>query len=149
MPFAASMSRQFSPSQDWSRYNRLSLWCYLHPTTNPVSTLSIQFLCDGASAGPTDPVAIHYISDLTPGEWNQLTWEIPEMARDRVSRLVIFQPLFGLPVAAADPHLTYDFDELCLERSLRLIRGAARSRRQPAARSCGTGRWISPPLPPR
>jgi hypothetical protein len=57
-PFSASVSKTFDKPQDWTRYNRLSLWCFVHPTTNPVLAVSLQFLCEGASAGPTDPIAI-------------------------------------------------------------------------------------------
>ncbi len=113
-PGAAVLTRTFDPPQDWSAFNRLSLWCYVHPG-NPINALALEFLCDGASAGPNDPVAIHYIGDLKPGEWNQLTWEIPEYRRDRISSFVIFQPRWGLPVAGSGPAATYDFDELELQ----------------------------------
>ena len=115
-PFAAYARLSFAQPQDWSAFNRISLWCYVHPTANPVNTLSIQFICEGSPAGPMDPVAVHYIGDLKPGEWNHLAWEIPEHHRDRVTDFLIFQPLSGLSLAAADSGVTYDFDELCVER---------------------------------
>ena len=115
-PFAAFARLSFKEPQDWSAFNRISLWCYVHPTTSPVNTLSIQFTCEGSPAGPMDPVAVHYIGDLKPGEWNHLAWEIPEHRRDRVTEFMIFQPLSGVSMAAADPRITYDFDELCVER---------------------------------
>ena len=118
MPFAAIMSRRFSPSQDWSRYNRLSLWCYLHPTDAAImrtNQLSFGFVCDGAEAGPVDPVALHHVGDLIAGQWNRIIWEFPEIRRDRVSQFRIFQPTAGLSVRGAQSRLTYDFDELCLE----------------------------------
>jgi len=115
-PYSASARLKFGAPQDWSGFNRISLWCYLHPTANPITSLSLQFLCEDAAAGPTDPVAVHYVADLKPGEWNHLTWEIPEYRRDRVSEFVLFQPLFGLPVRDGDDTLTYDLDELQLEQ---------------------------------
>lgn len=115
-PHAASLRRIFTEPQDWSRFNRISLWCYVHPTDISILSLSLQFLCEGASAGPIDPVAIHYIGDLVPGQWNHLIWEIPEMQRDRVRELMIFQPLSGTPFKDIDDTLTYDFDQLQLER---------------------------------
>ena len=80
-PFSASARLRFDPPQDWSGYNRLSLWCFLHESGNPISSLSLQFLCDGAPAGPADPISVHYFSDLVPGQWNHLVWEIPEFQR--------------------------------------------------------------------
>lgn len=115
-PFSASITKTFDKPQDWTRYNRISLWCFVHPTNNPALALSLQFLCEGASAGPTDPIAIHYFADLQPGRWNQLAWEIPEQRRDRVTRVVLFQSISGLPFRDASPDVVYDFDELCVER---------------------------------
>jgi hypothetical protein len=118
MPFAAIMSRRFSPPQDWSGYNRLSLWCYVHPTDAAImrtNQLSFGFVCDGAEAGPVDPVALHYVGDLTPGQWNRIIWEFPEIKRDRVSQFRVFQPTSGISVRGAPSRITYDFDELCLE----------------------------------
>ena len=51
-PTSASARLRFSSRQDWSDFNRLSLRCYLHPTVNTANSLSLQFLCQGASAGP-------------------------------------------------------------------------------------------------
>jgi len=116
MPFSAFISKRFSPAQDWSRFNRISLWCYVHPTDNLVNTLSVQFLCEGAAAGPLDPVSLHYFGDLKPGAWNYLVWEIPEHKRDRISQIVIFQPLSGVSVAGAQSEIIYDFDQLAVER---------------------------------
>jgi hypothetical protein len=115
-PFAASASLRFASPQDWSGYNRLSLWCYLHATDNPINNVSVQFLCDGASAGPADPIYIHYIGDLKAGEWNQLLWEISEYPRDRVSELLLFVPASGTALRGTQPEVTYDFDQLQLER---------------------------------
>ncbi|MBC2664188.1 glycoside hydrolase family 9 protein [Novosphingobium flavum] len=115
-PFAAFARLRFKQPQDWSGYNRISLWAYLHPTDNPINTISIQFLSEGASAGPLDPVAVHYVGDLRAGEWNHIVWEIPEHQRDRVVEFTIFQTLSGVSVAGADPRVTFDFDDLAVER---------------------------------
>lgn len=115
-PFSAFIAKRLSPAQDWSRFNRISLWCYLHPTDNPINSLSLQFLCDGASAGPQDPVSVHYFGDLRPGEWNHLVWEIPEIQRDKVSQIILFQSVSGIGIASAQPRITYDVDQLAVER---------------------------------
>jgi hypothetical protein len=115
-PDAALMTLSFDPPQDWSRFNRISIWCYLHPTENPVVSLSLQFLCKGVTKGPMDPMPLNYIGDLKPGQWNRLIWEISEYKRDKVGKFYIFQPLSGVQKKGIDPILIYDFDQLQLER---------------------------------
>ena len=114
-PGGAVLTRSFAQPQDWAAYNRISLWCFVHPG-NPINTLALEFLSDGARAGPVDPVAINYIGDLVPGKWNHLVWEIPEIQRDRVISFSIFQPRWGVPIAGTSPIVTYDFDLLELQR---------------------------------
>ena len=115
-PFSSFAVLGFDQPQDWTAFNRLSLWCYLHPTASPTTSISLQFLCAGASAGPWDPLPIHFIGDLKPGEWNHLTWEISEYPRDKVVMLVVMKPCSGLPIATSDPAITFDLDELRLEK---------------------------------
>ena len=115
MPFAASISRRFEAPQDWRAFNRLSLWCFAHPSNTPVTAFALQFVCDGASAGPGDPISIHYFGDLESGRWQQLVWEIPEHQRDRVVEISIFQPITGVASSGAPSTVTYDFDELRVE----------------------------------
>ncbi len=115
MPEAASVHLKLDPPQDWSAFNRISLWCYLHPTDNPINAISIQFLSNGAPAGSLDPPPVHYIQDLKPGEWNHLTWEIPEYQRGKVSEFVIFMPVWGVSKEGQDPMFVCDFDELRVE----------------------------------
>jgi hypothetical protein len=115
-PWGASARLRFAAPQNWSGFNRISFWCYPHPNGSPFTSLSLQFLCEGAPSGPADPVAVTYFADLKPGEWNHLAWEIPEMPRDRVTELVLFQPIAGVPFRDAASTLTYDIDQLRLER---------------------------------
>jgi hypothetical protein len=116
MPFAAFATLKFDPPQDWTAFNRISLWCYLHPTVHPVTSISLQFLCEGANAGPSDPIHVHYVGDLKPGTWNLLTWEITELKRDRVTEFVLFKPVSGNPLRDAESRMTFDFDQLKLEQ---------------------------------
>ncbi len=115
-PFAATAVLNFDKPQDWRAFNRISFWCYLHPTKATNNSICMQFLCQGAGAGPWDPVAIHYAADLKPGEWNRLTWEISEYQRNQVVQFVLLKPVSGIPVANAAPEIVLDFDQLCLER---------------------------------
>jgi hypothetical protein len=113
---ASSMRIKFDPPQDWSKYNRISIWAYMHSTSPGAGCLCLGFICDGASAGPCDPVASHYIQDLKPGEWNHMLWEIPDIQRDKVSQFVIFQSIWGVPREGEDPAIIYDFDQFELQK---------------------------------
>ena len=115
-PFSAFAAKAFERPQNWSAFNRISLWCYLHPTVSPTTSISLQFLCAGAGSGPWDPLPIHFIGDLKPGKWNHLTWEISEYQRDKVVMFVVMKPCSGLPIATSDPSITFDLDDLRLER---------------------------------
>ncbi len=114
-PFSAFAMLNFEKLQDWRAFNRISLWCYLHPTTVPNNSISLQFLCEGATAGPSDPLPLHYIGDLTPGAWNHLTWEISEYPRDRIKQFILFKPTSGSAIAGSDSRITFDFDQLELQ----------------------------------
>ncbi|GAA1963691.1 glycoside hydrolase family 9 protein [Microbacterium deminutum] len=112
-PFSAVIAKHFDAPQDWSEYNRLSLWVYVHPTDHTTIAFALAFLSEGSAAGPEDPIAIHYFSDLKAGAWNQLAWEIPEIRRDAVTEVTVFQPTFG--VTGSEPRITYDLDALQVE----------------------------------
>ena len=104
-----------TPPQDWTPFNRISLWCYVHPTGQPLHQLNLQFLCDNAPAGPSEPMALHFVHDLQPGAWNHIVWEIPEFQRDQVSAFIISQPMIGVAYPDGESSVTYDFDQLQLE----------------------------------
>jgi hypothetical protein len=112
---ASSIRIKFDPPQDWSKYNRISIWAHMHPTSPSAGCLCLGFVCDGASAGPGDPVASHYVQDLKPGQWNRLLWEIPDVQRNKVSQFIIFQSIWGVPRAGEDPTIIYDFDQFELQ----------------------------------
>ena len=109
------MTRTFSEPQDWSAYNRLSLWVYVHPTSMRTYVFNLEFACRGAADDATTPPAFHTVQDLRPGEWNHVLWEIPHLQRDKVVSLTISQALRG-----HDPEdegiVTYDIDQIELER---------------------------------
>jgi hypothetical protein len=115
-PFAPSIHLKFGSPQDWSRFNRLSIWCYVHPTEVPYHSLRFQIFCEDAPTGPSDPVAIHFIGGMRPGQWNLITWEIPELRRDQVSEIAILRPLWGFSRSSMHGDIVYDFDQLRVER---------------------------------
>lgn len=111
----AGMRLKLESPQDWSRFNRISLWVYVHPTSMRTYSFALNFVCDGAPNGVLDPRPGNTVQDLKPGEWNHVVWEIPEYKRDRVSEIGIRDTLTG-----HDPEdegtVTYDFDQIEMQR---------------------------------
>lgn len=105
----------FSQPQDWTGYNRIALWIYLHPSDIRVHSLSVSFDCDEAPSSFTDPRANSVIQHLIPGQWNYVIWEIANLQRDKVSKFAIIQGLRG-----HDPEeegtVTYDIDQIELQK---------------------------------
>lgn len=104
----------FPHPQDWTKYNRIAVWIYVHPSDIRVNTLTLSFECLGAPTVITTPRSNTVIQGLKQGEWNFVTWEIPNLHRNKVSRFSISQGTRG-----HDPGLegivTYDFDKLELQ----------------------------------
>jgi len=48
LPAAPVARLKLMPPQDWSEFNRISVWCYVHPCGNPVNSVCMQFICEGA-----------------------------------------------------------------------------------------------------
>lgn len=109
------MQLRFDKPQDWSDYNRISLWVYVHPTTMPTYCFNMRIGCEGAPSNASTPRPSHFVQDLKPGRWNHVLWEIPHLKRDKVTTFTIGQLLRG-----HDPEdegiVTYDFDELEVQR---------------------------------
>lgn len=114
MGSAAAVLR-FSEPQDWSDFNRLALWVYVHPSDVRVHTFYLTFTCLDAPSSINDPPSASVIQGLTPGEWNYALWEIPSLRRDRVTEFQIRKLTTGHD-AEEDGTVTYDFDRLELQR---------------------------------
>jgi hypothetical protein len=110
-----SVARAFAAPQDWSAYNRLSMWVYVHPTSMPTYALNLSLDCQGIPDEATSPHAWHVVQDLKPGEWNHVLWEIPNLKRDKVASMSI-----SLGLRGHDPEdegvVTYDIDQIELQR---------------------------------
>lgn len=111
-----SMARlQFDKPRDWSRFNRLSLWVYVHPSSMRAYSFRLRVEWEGISQAALEPNPSHHVQDLVPGKWQQVVWEIPDLPRERITTILISQALRG-----HDPEdegvVTYDFDRLELQR---------------------------------
>ncbi len=112
---SAAAALKFDSPQDWSAYNRIFLWVYIHPTNVRVHTFYLTLTCQDAPTGITDPPANSVIQGLTIGEWTPVFWEIPQLQREKVTEFRIMKLLTG-----NDPnegsYVIYDFDRLTLQK---------------------------------
>jgi hypothetical protein len=106
----------FDEPQDWSAFNRISFWIYVHPTSMPTYCISLNMVCQDAIHTATDyNGASHFVQDLKTGEWNHVMFEIPHLQRDKVIRFTINQTLRGHN-PEEEGIVTYDIDQLEIQR---------------------------------
>ena len=93
-------TRRF-PSEDWSRYNRISIWVYPDIDGAPAISASLtlhnegkHILPDNTNEGRNDSIP------LKNRQWNQIVWEIAPLDRDKVTGLDFG---YGLPKMFPDP----------------------------------------------
>ncbi len=112
---SSGITLRFAEPQDWSVYNRLSLWVYVHPCSMRTFSFNLGLVCRGAVTDATTPRLEHCVVDLRPGVWNHVLWEIPNLKRDEITALKILQPLRGHG-PEEEGIVTYDFDRIEIER---------------------------------
>ena len=111
----ASVGRTFEKTQDWSQFNRLSFWVYIHPTSNPIYCFFLELENEGTDYNSTTSRKHHFVQDLVPGQWNHVLWEIPHLERDKVKKFNIIQTLIG-HTPEGESVITYDFDRFQLQK---------------------------------
>jgi len=111
----SSVQLQFNTPQDWSAFNRISFWVYVHPTSMPTYCLHLHIENEGTVYNATTPRRDHFIQDLKPGMWNHVLFEIPHLKRDKVTQFEINQMLTGHN-PEEEGIVTYDFDLLELQK---------------------------------
>lgn len=80
-------TRKFS-SEDWSQYNRISLWVYPDVIGAPAITASLTLHNEGAHILPdSDNEGRHESIPLKNHVWNHIVWEIAPLDRDKVTAL--------------------------------------------------------------
>jgi hypothetical protein len=112
---SVNLKRAF-PGEDWSAYNRISLW--VRPTLSGFPMLPLQIVLhnDGAVKVPDvyDREGIHYAT-LRNGEWQQVVWEITPLARDRVTSIEIGYWVNKMLAAPGD-RVAFEIGKLELQR---------------------------------
>ena len=82
--------RRLFDGEDWTAYNRISLWMRSDVAGFPMLPLQLVLHNEGAEKVPDRYYreGIHYVT-LAGDGWHQVVWEIEPLARDRVTMLEI------------------------------------------------------------
>ncbi len=82
--------RRLVPGEDWSAYNRISMWIRPEISGFPMLPLQIVLHNQGEVKVPDAYYrdGIHYVT-LLDGDWQHVVWEIEPLARDSVTMLEI------------------------------------------------------------
>jgi hypothetical protein len=107
-------TRKFS-GEDWSRYNRISLWVFPDVIGAPAISCSLVLHNDGAHKLPDSyNEGRHESITLKNHEWNHVVWEIAPLDRDRVTGLEF---AYSLPKKFPEPgdQTILDIDQLELQ----------------------------------
>jgi hypothetical protein len=86
---SVDLQRAF-PGEDWTGYNRISMWIRPDVAGFPMLPLQIVLHNDGAQKVPDkyNREGTHYVT-LPNDTWTHVVWEIEPLARDRVTMLEI------------------------------------------------------------
>ena len=107
---------RFAEPQDWSAYNRISVWVYVHPDRNRHHHFFLYVENEGTDYSyPLEPRHDHCVQNLKEGEWQQIVWEIDYLERSKIREFRIFQTLVGFE-PDGDEFVTFDFDRLQLQQ---------------------------------
>lgn len=112
---AVNLRRHFA-GEDWSEYNRLSLWVRPDVSGFPMLPLQIVLHNDGAVKVPDAYYreGVHYVT-LENGVWQQVVWEIEPLARDRVTMIELGYWVNKM-LAAPDDRVAFEIGRLELQR---------------------------------
>ena len=93
-------TRKFA-SEDWSHYNRISIWVYPDVIGAPAISASLVLHNEGVHVLPDRyNEGRHESIILKNHEWNHVVWEITPLARDKVTELEF---AYSLPKMLPDP----------------------------------------------
>jgi Glycosyl hydrolase family 9/Cellulase N-terminal ig-like domain len=107
-------TRKF-PGEDWSRYNRISLWVYPDIIGAPAISCSLVLHNDGSHKLPDHYNEGRHESIILKNHvWNHVVWEIAPLDRDRITALEF---AYSLPKKFPDPgdQTILDIDQLELQ----------------------------------
>ena len=104
-------TRKFA-NEDWTRFNRISLWVYPDVVGAPAISCALVLHNDGKHKLPDSyNEGRHESIILRNHQWNQIVWEIAPLDRDRVTAIDF---AYSLPKKFPDPgdRTSLDLDQL-------------------------------------
>ena len=111
-----SFGIRFEKPQDWSAYNRISVWVYIKPSRNKNHHFFLYIENEGTDYSyPLQPRHDHCVQNLVEGQWQQVVWEFDYLDRSRICEFRIFQTLVGYE-PGGDNEVTFYFDRLQLQQ---------------------------------
>ena len=110
-----SVALEFDEPQDWTAWNRISLWVYIHPSKNPNVSFALD-LVNGNRPDATLTPSRETNVDIPQGQWTQVLWEIDYFPRDSIRRFELCQTCTGFDPEIGEQYVTIDFDCLELQR---------------------------------
>jgi Glycosyl hydrolase family 9 len=112
---SVNLQRVFA-GEDWTAYNRISMWIKPEVSGFPMLPLQIVLHNDGAEKVPDRYYrdGTHYVT-LANGVWQHVVWEIAPLARDRVTMLEIGYWVNKMLAAPTD-RVAFEIGRLELER---------------------------------
>lgn len=112
---SSSVQLRFDTPQDWSKYNRVSFWVYVHATNLPRHNINLGINNEGTASGILTSARTSYCNDLKPGQWNHVLFEMPHLPRNKVTMFSLTRELTGNSPGENDL-VTYDIDHIELQR---------------------------------
>ena len=109
-----SVALEFDEPQDWTAWNRISLWVYIHPSRNPNVSFALDLITETPDGTLTPSRETNV--DIPQGEWTQVLWEIDYLPRNKVLRFEICQTCTGYDRTIGEQYVTIDFDRLELQQ---------------------------------
>lgn len=114
--FGMASAMRVVNNEDWSDFNRLSLWIYPDLPGFRVVSIVLTFHNEGKEKVPDSyrKMGNNYVL-LRNHEWNQVVWEIANLSRDKVTGLEVRYMIQGHEPGASDI-VTFDIDKLELQK---------------------------------
>jgi len=112
---SSSVQLRFNTPQDWSKFNRISFWVYVHQTNLPRHNINLGISNEGTVSDIFSSARTSYCNDLKPGQWNHVLFEMPHLPRNKVTMFSLTRELTGVS-PGEDDLVTYDIDRIEIQR---------------------------------
>lgn len=113
-PFAEAGIRREFTNEDWSAFNRLSVWVYPDLPGFKVISMLVKLRSEGTEGRSYTDGGLHFVL-LDNQRWNHVVWEIAHLDRKQVTGVELNYRLQGNEPGATE-QVTYHFDQLELQR---------------------------------